>query len=663
MTNQYPYRYNTTQGTASEDDPRYETPGGAANKIEQALEDAKEYTDAELLAYVAQTLNLADDSVTRPKIAPGAVGATELDPSLLDYTTDIAVANKFNEVDVQLADTADELLNLSKKSERTVSVDQFGANGTGTVDDSVAVNLAVAALGSAGGTVAWGAEKTYLINQQIPVPSNISLVGNGATIKNTVPLANDGILYARGDIGVTQYPISANALKGTDILSFASLPPVSDGSYIYLSQTGTDDFNSFYEAFVRVESVGVNTVKLVCPLMHDYFASLSAKIQIVTPIKNILISGFKFDCQQGQDLSPVRVKFADSVIVDNIQAAGFGGTCVEIDTTMNFTVRDVIANKPSNTNPGLGYAVKIHDGSSFGVVSGVFGYKTRHTVDVAGGSHTITVSDCTGVKNTTAAFMAHGMHEKNITFQGCKAIAAVDSGFGIGNNSYGRSEEVSLINCSAYFCSIGFNIAEADNVILNSCRSYNSLVANYQIILATAVIMTDCESSGKTSVVQRSSNIQLEGCMFSKTPSSEFNINVFNNVHHLTIRDCVIYDGGIYGIKLGPDTSTATPSTFITIDGCHIINSGDWGVVLREDMTHINIKNCEVHGSTGAVIAFANAQKLTVKDNILFGNVQLRPTQNVIFAGNTGTFAHTGGFSTTTNESLCFIFDKNYVFI
>lgn len=47
MTNQYPYRYNTTQGIASEDDPRYETPGGAANKIEQALEDAKEYTDAE----------------------------------------------------------------------------------------------------------------------------------------------------------------------------------------------------------------------------------------------------------------------------------------------------------------------------------------------------------------------------------------------------------------------------------------------------------------------------------------------------------------------------------------------------------------------------------------------------------------------------------------
>lgn len=105
---QYPWNRgrNTSDEIASEDDPRYETPGGAANKIEQALEDAKEYTDAELLSYVAQTLNLADDSVTRPKIAPGAVGATELDPSLLDYTTDIAVAAKFNEVDAQLAGKA-----------------------------------------------------------------------------------------------------------------------------------------------------------------------------------------------------------------------------------------------------------------------------------------------------------------------------------------------------------------------------------------------------------------------------------------------------------------------------------------------------------------------------------------------------------------------------
>jgi len=48
MTNRYPWKENTSQNTADQDDPRYETPGGAANKIEQSLQDSKEYTDARL---------------------------------------------------------------------------------------------------------------------------------------------------------------------------------------------------------------------------------------------------------------------------------------------------------------------------------------------------------------------------------------------------------------------------------------------------------------------------------------------------------------------------------------------------------------------------------------------------------------------------------------
>ena len=98
MPNQYPYRYNTTQATAAEDDPRYETPGGAQQKADVALEDAKEYTDN----HVNGTVNLADDSVTRPKIATGAVGADELDPTLLQNYGDIAVQAKFDDLELYL---------------------------------------------------------------------------------------------------------------------------------------------------------------------------------------------------------------------------------------------------------------------------------------------------------------------------------------------------------------------------------------------------------------------------------------------------------------------------------------------------------------------------------------------------------------------------------
>ncbi|OMD92714.1 hypothetical protein [Paenibacillus odorifer] len=93
MTNQYPWDSNTTPPIASQDDPRYETPGGATNKIEQSLQDSKEYTDARLSlpelpiqngAIVERhirdenisTRTIAQKSVTLPKIGDDVLSAS-----------------------------------------------------------------------------------------------------------------------------------------------------------------------------------------------------------------------------------------------------------------------------------------------------------------------------------------------------------------------------------------------------------------------------------------------------------------------------------------------------------------------------------------------------------------------------------------------------------
>lgn len=162
-TNRYPWYQNTTPNTADQDDPRYETPGGAQAKADNAQEAAEEYTNV----YVNQTANLADDSVTRPKIAPGAVGAVELDPSLLDYTTDIAVAAKFNEVDAQLADIA-------------INVKNYGATGSNVTDDTVSINNAIAycsLLVSQGikPNLIFPPAAGYMVNSGIVIPAGISV--------------------------------------------------------------------------------------------------------------------------------------------------------------------------------------------------------------------------------------------------------------------------------------------------------------------------------------------------------------------------------------------------------------------------------------------------------------------------------------------------------
>lgn len=89
MTNQYPWSSNTTPPIASQDDPRYETPGGAQHKVD---------------THVSVTGNIADRAVTQPKIAIGAVGANQIDPALLPHYGDIATNAKFEVIDEQLAD-------------------------------------------------------------------------------------------------------------------------------------------------------------------------------------------------------------------------------------------------------------------------------------------------------------------------------------------------------------------------------------------------------------------------------------------------------------------------------------------------------------------------------------------------------------------------------
>ncbi len=59
-----------------------------------------------------------------------------------------------------------------------ISVGDYGAKGDGTTDDTAAVNAAIAALPSSGGTVFFP-EGTYLLDGQVSVPDNCTLLGCG----------------------------------------------------------------------------------------------------------------------------------------------------------------------------------------------------------------------------------------------------------------------------------------------------------------------------------------------------------------------------------------------------------------------------------------------------------------------------------------------------
>lgn len=130
----------------------YQNPGDIysdtkTESVSELIADQHNETDSRLSAGLAAAVapgsvdatKLAASSVTRPKIAPGAIDASKLDPTLLSYQTNIAIANKFNLVDVQLADIA-------------INVKSFGAVGNGATNDRTAIQAAIDAC-PVGGTL------------------------------------------------------------------------------------------------------------------------------------------------------------------------------------------------------------------------------------------------------------------------------------------------------------------------------------------------------------------------------------------------------------------------------------------------------------------------------------------------------------------------------
>ncbi|WP_340011789.1 GDSL-type esterase/lipase family protein [Paenibacillus sp. FSL H7-0690] len=95
MTNRYPWKTNTSQNTADQDDPRYETPGGAQYKADRAEQNAKDYSDQKLNTFknapeldiqngAIVTRHLRDEVVTTPKLAQKAVNLSKVDDPVLD---------------------------------------------------------------------------------------------------------------------------------------------------------------------------------------------------------------------------------------------------------------------------------------------------------------------------------------------------------------------------------------------------------------------------------------------------------------------------------------------------------------------------------------------------------------------------------------------------
>lgn len=487
----------------------------------------------------------------------------------------------------------------------------------------------------------------YLINGVINIPSGVHIYGDNTTIMasqmpNIPNGVNTGIFNAKGTFDDVEQFLTASLLQGEQFVSVIDASQFSAGAMLHFEVTSLVPEYTGFNFVTRVRAVNLNnnTLELVHPPQHDFLLSAGVKVRQFNPLENISIDGFYFDIRHSELINVIQTYYVDGLTIKNIRSTGQGGSTLAINATLNGIIDNIDVKNSSNRSPGRGYAVKVHSGSSNLLITNVLGDFVRHNVDIAGASKNINVENCTGINTSSSCYGLHGMRENNIIFNNCRAFNC-SSGLTVGNSSYYRSADVTAIDCMAYNCTNGFNIAEADNVKLVRCITYNCEVNSFQVIYGDNISVDNCEiHKGAGFTIQRSINVQVNNFKtFSVTGRA--GIDIYYNVENIYINNYENDGSGTYGIKVGEvQIDEGTIDRYcrnIFINNSTIRNTSGYAVAILYTTEKVFVIGNEILGNTLFQWGSFNG---AFRNNYVVGeHVQINPQENFIYTDNFGKFS------------------------
>lgn len=500
-------------------------------------------------------------------------------------------------------------------------------------------------------------EKGYLINGIVDIPSNINLKGNNTKIiVNNMPHIlngeNTGIFNVKGSFDSVEKFLVSDLLKGEQFASVSDASDIKVGSMLHFEVTAPDSeyIGLSFVTVVRAVNLNNNTIELVDTPQHDFLVAKGAKVRQFKQKENIGIDGFHFEINHSELVNVIQTYYVDGLTIKNISSSGHGGSTLAINATLNGVIDRVDSKNASNREPGRGYAVKVHTGSSRLNISNVLGDFVRHCVDIGGASKNITVTDCVGINTTSTSFGLHGMRENNIIFNNCISFNC-ESGVTVGNGAYYRSGDVKILDCLSYNCGYGFNIAEGDNIQLIRCKSYNSTLTGFQVIYGNNIYVENCEINGGFGfVIQRSENVSINNLKTFNIKSNVSGLLIYYNAENIIV-DGYENDGtGVYGIRLGEILENEEKYVKnVVIRNSNITSDGEYAVAVLHTCEKITFTNNQITGNT----LFQRTVKQGVfKDNYIHGgHVQISPIANFLFKDNYGSFTTSFGEGMVEGEN------------
>ncbi|HEX3781689.1 MAG TPA: glycosyl hydrolase family 28-related protein [Pseudonocardiaceae bacterium] len=476
-------------------------------------------------------------------------------------------------IDENLADVASASVALGNlggvaKGALVFDVRDYGAVGNGSTNDATAIQNAVNAAATNGGTVYFPPGQ-YLVNTGIVPASNVALVGAGCG--NTVILAGSAV----------------SAINSTLSGTYTKNNPLTRFSVAHLSIDGTQQgavFNVGYKG-----------------IFGQYLSECTFEDLVIS---NCVATGFGCDF------------LTNGTVVHNVRAigngrlnqgggSGAGSSGIGIGTGQ-YTVEDfVVSDCFASTNGRYGFLFESQPGttSTGARISNCFAtLNYNHGFGDAGLSGAVFAScvaylngqagqfDGFSIDNGTVG--ATAQPSGNSTYVGCEAIS---------NTRYGFSYQPTANNSTS--------VAGAGNITYSGCKSYGNTSLGFNINSAAShpvsgVTYTGCTAHDNGAsgwqVQNPSNNVHLLACRASangQTSSTSKNgVTIGASVSGLTISGCRFYDDGgtqkqAYGLQVSSGATvtnghvvgndmrgnlTGGANLVGTLTGCYVDENPGW---------------------------------------------------------------------------------------
>jgi hypothetical protein len=327
----------------------------------------------------------------------------------------------------------------------TANVKEFGAVGDEVTDDGAAIQLAL----DSGRRNVYIPAGTYKTTQQLVVPDNVNIFGDGTAITILSCVAPSDIIYAMALQGTgptpgSALPTLANSVSaGQTWLDFSSNPGLSEGQLITISNPTDYSFNlksAHHRAgeFVECLSAVGNKVYLTGPTYDAYTKTdvgLSAVATTTHIVRDFSIKGHRSSAKGGMLVEWNRDTVIENINIDNAQAWDLA---IEACYQCRIQGGEYMMKAPGTGEayPGNQYGILVSNCQHL-TIDGVLASSQRHAI--AMGGSTLGAPPCRDVHVTgshlqcSSGALAADMHG-NVEFSSYRDCQ-IDGGIAIGGDN------------------------------------------------------------------------------------------------------------------------------------------------------------------------------------------------------------------------------------